>query len=97
TDKGINDIVDDNKLLDTKNKAKDDLDKKAEDAKKEIDKLPNLTDEEKTKAKEEIEQKNQDGKDAIDQSNDPKEIDKVIDTTDKGINDIVEDNKLLDT
>ncbi|MDE8288196.1 DUF1542 domain-containing protein [Erysipelothrix rhusiopathiae] len=97
TDKGINDIVDDNKLLDTKNKAKDDLDKKTEDAKKEIDKLPNLTDEEKTKAKEEIEQKNQDGKDAIDQSNDPKEIDKVIDTTDKGINDIVEDNKLLDT
>ncbi|WP_430832908.1 DUF1542 domain-containing protein [Erysipelothrix rhusiopathiae] len=97
TDKGINDIVDDNKLLDTKNKAKDDLDKKAEDAKKEIDKLPNLTDEEKTKAKEEIEQKNQDGKDAIDQSNDPKEIDKVIDTMDKGINDIVEDNKLLDT
>ncbi|MDE8108973.1 DUF1542 domain-containing protein [Erysipelothrix rhusiopathiae] len=97
TDKGINDIVDDNELLDTKNKAKDDLDKKAEDTKKEIDKLPNLTDEEKTKAKEEIEQKNQDGKDAIDQSNDPKEIDKVIDTTDKGINDIVEDNKLLDT
>ncbi|AMS10562.1 GA module-containing protein [Erysipelothrix rhusiopathiae] len=97
TDKGINDIVDDNKLLDIKNKAKDDLDKKAEDAKKEIDKLPNLTDEEKTKAKEEIEQKNQESKDAIDQSKDSKEIDKVIDTTEKGINDIVEDNKLLDT
>ncbi|EFY08880.1 DUF1542 domain-containing protein [Erysipelothrix rhusiopathiae] len=97
TDKGINDIVDDNKLLDTKNKAKDDFDKKAEDAKKEIDKLPNLTDEEKTKAKEEIEQKNQESKDAIDQSKDSKEIDKVIDTTEKGINDIVEDNKLLDT
>ncbi|MDE8209643.1 DUF1542 domain-containing protein, partial [Erysipelothrix rhusiopathiae] len=62
TDKGINDIVEDNKLLDTKNKAKDDLDKKAEDAKKEIDKLPNLTDDEKQKAKDEIDQKTNDGK-----------------------------------
>ncbi|MDE8186905.1 DUF1542 domain-containing protein [Erysipelothrix rhusiopathiae] len=87
-----------NENLDKKKEdSKSDLDKKAEDAKKEIDKLPNLTDDEKQKAKDDIEQKNQDGKDAIDQSNDPKEIDKVIDTTDKGINDIVEDNKLLDT
>ncbi|MDE8328937.1 DUF1542 domain-containing protein [Erysipelothrix rhusiopathiae] len=87
-----------NENLDKKKEdSKSDLDKKAEDAKKEIDKLPNLTDDEKQKAKDDIDQKNQDGKDAIDQSNDPKEIDKVIDTTDKGINDIVEDNKLLDT
>ncbi|WP_323616884.1 DUF1542 domain-containing protein [Erysipelothrix rhusiopathiae] len=97
TDKGINEIVDDNKLLDSKNEAKDDLDKKAEEAKKEIDSLPNLTDEEKTKAKDDIDQKNQEGKDAIDQSKDSKEIEKVIDTTDKGINDIVDDNKLLDS
>ncbi|MDE8105073.1 DUF1542 domain-containing protein, partial [Erysipelothrix rhusiopathiae] len=44
------------------------LDKKAEDAKKEIDKLPNLTDDEKQKAKDDIDQKNQDGKDAIELS-----------------------------
>ncbi|EFY08870.1 DUF1542 domain-containing protein [Erysipelothrix rhusiopathiae] len=87
-----------NENLDKKKEdSKSDLDKKAEDAKKKIDKLPNLTDDEKQKAKDDIDQKNQDGKDAIDQSNDPKEIDKVIDTTDKGINDIVDDNKLLDT
>ncbi|MGM7268181.1 DUF1542 domain-containing protein, partial [Erysipelothrix rhusiopathiae] len=87
-----------NENLDKKKEdSKSDLDKKSEDAKKEIDKLPNLTDDEKQKAKDDIDQKNQDGKDAIDQSNDPKEIDKVIDTTDKGINDIVDDNKLLDT
>ncbi|MDE8096492.1 DUF1542 domain-containing protein, partial [Erysipelothrix rhusiopathiae] len=64
TDKGINDIVEDNKLLDTKNKAKNDLDKKAEDAKKEIDKLPNLTEDEKQKAKDDVDQKTKEGKDA---------------------------------
>ncbi|MDE8209625.1 GA module-containing protein, partial [Erysipelothrix rhusiopathiae] len=42
--------------------SKSDLDKKSEDAKKEIDKLPNLTDDEKQKAKDDIDQKNQERK-----------------------------------
>ncbi|MDE8341980.1 DUF1542 domain-containing protein [Erysipelothrix rhusiopathiae] len=96
TDKGINDIVDDNKLLDTKNKAKDDLDKKAEDAKKEIDKLPNLTDDEKQKAKDEIDQKTKDGKDAIDQGSTPKDVENAKNTTDTAVKDIVDQSTLQD-
>ncbi|NBA01760.1 DUF1542 domain-containing protein, partial [Erysipelothrix rhusiopathiae] len=97
TDKGINEVIDDSKLLDSKHEAKKDLDKKAEDAKKEIDKLPNLSDDEKQKTKDDIDQKTQDSKDAIDQSNNPKEIEAVIDTTDKGINEVIDDSKLLDS
>ncbi|MDE8150184.1 DUF1542 domain-containing protein, partial [Erysipelothrix rhusiopathiae] len=42
--------VSDVTLVDRKNDSKSDLDKKAKDAKNEIDKLPNLTDDEKQKA-----------------------------------------------
>ncbi|WP_244660394.1 DUF1542 domain-containing protein, partial [Erysipelothrix sp. strain 2 (EsS2-7-Brazil)] len=96
TDKGINDIVEDNKLLDTKNKAKDDLDKKAEDAKKEIDKLPNLSDDEKQKAKDDIDQKTKDGKDAIDQGTTPKDVEDAKNTTDNAVNEIVDQSTLQD-
>ncbi|MDE8193782.1 DUF1542 domain-containing protein [Erysipelothrix rhusiopathiae] len=96
TDKGINDIVEDNKLLDTKNKAKDDLDKKAEDAKKEIDALPNLTEDEKQKAKDEIDQQTKDGKDAIDQSTTPKDVEDAKNTTDTAVKETVDQSALQD-
>ncbi|AZK44751.1 DUF1542 domain-containing protein [Erysipelothrix piscisicarius] len=96
TDKRINDIVEDNKLLDTKNKAKDDLDKKAEDAKKEIDKLPNLSDDEKQKAKDDIDQKTKDGKEAIDQGTTPKDVEDAKNTTDNAVNEIVDQSTLQD-
>lgn len=96
TEKGINDIVEDNKLLDTKNKAKDDLDKKAEDAKKEIDELPNLTDDEKQKAKDDIDQKTEEGKNAIDQGTTPKDVENAKNTTDTAVKDIVDQSTLQD-
>ncbi|CAH2763659.1 DUF1542 domain-containing protein [Erysipelothrix amsterdamensis] len=96
TDKGINDIVEDNKLLDTKNKAKDDLDKNAEDAKKEIDALPNLTEDEKQKAKDEIDQQTKDGKDAIDQSTTPKDVEDAKNTTDTAVKETVDQSALQD-
>ncbi|MDE8160182.1 DUF1542 domain-containing protein, partial [Erysipelothrix rhusiopathiae] len=63
----IDKIISDVSLVDRKNESKSELDKKAEDAKKEIDALPNLTEDEKQKAKDAIDQKTKDGKDAIDQ------------------------------
>ncbi|MDE8060734.1 DUF1542 domain-containing protein, partial [Erysipelothrix rhusiopathiae] len=85
------------KLLDTKNRAKNDLDKKAEDAKKEIDKLPNLTDDEKQKAKDDIEQKNKEGQDEIEKKKKPKAVDNANKTTDKGMKDNVDNNKIKKT
>ncbi|NBA01882.1 DUF1542 domain-containing protein, partial [Erysipelothrix rhusiopathiae] len=89
-------VIDDSKLLDSKHEAKKDLDKKAEDAKKEIDKLPNLSDDEKQKAKDDIDQKTEEGKEAIDQGTTPKDVEEAINTTDNAVKEIVDQSTLQD-
>ncbi|UPU38759.1 DUF1542 domain-containing protein [Erysipelothrix sp. Poltava] len=92
----IDKIISDVSLVDRKNESKSELDKKAEDAKKEIDTLPNLTDDEKQKSKDAIDQKTKDGKDAIDQGTTPKDVEDAKNTTDTSVKETVDQSVLQD-
>ncbi|MDK0709569.1 DUF1542 domain-containing protein [Clostridium perfringens] len=76
-----------------KEKSKGDIDNKANAAKDEINKLPNLTPEEKEKFNKEIDNQANKAKEDIDNSNTPKEIDNSTKAGEKAIDDVVNNAK----
>ena len=95
-EKAIDEIVNKAKEKDVKNKAKGDIDNKAKLAKDEINKLPNLTQEEKDKAIKEIDDEANKAKAAIDKAENPEAIDNAVKSGEKAIDDVVNEAKAQD-
>lgn len=90
-------VTDNNTILDhAKDKATEELEKAAEDAKDKIDKLPNLSDDEKKAAKDKIDEAVKEGKEQIEKGESPEDITESKKDTVVSIDKIVDDAKLAD-
>lgn len=86
-----------NTIIDeAKDKATEELEKEAEDAKDKVDKLPNLSDDEKEAAKNKIDEEVEKGKEKIEKAESPDEITESKKDTVESIGKIVDDAKLAD-
>ncbi|MDE8241733.1 DUF1542 domain-containing protein, partial [Erysipelothrix rhusiopathiae] len=83
TDTAVKEIVDQSKLQDAKNKAKKDLEAKADETKKAIDALPGISQESKDKAKNEIDNALNKGLENIEKGKSIEDVTKVVTETSK--------------
>ncbi|NBA02063.1 DUF1542 domain-containing protein [Erysipelothrix rhusiopathiae] len=89
TDTSVKEVVDQSTLQDAKNKAKKELEAKAEETKQAIDALPGLSQEEKLKAKAEVDKVLKEGLNSIELGQTVQEINKALNRSIKELEQII--------